>query len=165
MRKSSLIFQVVFGIYPPALQVTGRKMQQVILDSDSESDTCEEVGDRTNISNETQEYFEASIKCEKIVISSDSEDDIHIHVIPTFQIPKFQKVQTAQNLYRTGEEVNLEGIITDLFENDPWTKCCLCNTTIKHKNFEKHYQKVHRDEMKQKCKEALQDLIYLRQSF
>ena len=123
-------------------------MQQVILDS--ESDTCEEVGDRTSSSNETQEYFEVdetSIKCEKIVISSDSEDDVH--VIPTF--PTFH----VQNLSRAGEVVNPVMISRDPFEKDPWTKCCLCNITIKHKNIEKHCQKAHMDEMRKKCKEAL----------
>ena len=100
--------------------IKGRKKQQIFLDSDSETDDiCEKVDERTKNSIETPEYFELdnpNIKCEKIVISSDSEDD---------------------------KDVNPKMITTDPLEKDPWTKCCICECRIKQKNLEKHFRNVH----------------------
>ena len=126
--------------------ITGRKMQQVFLDSDSETEDCEKLP--VNEPND-KEYFEPvdKIKSESITISSDSEDGIEI--IPT---------TPAQNPARPVETEN-PWMICSVPKEGPSIQCHFCHAKCKSKNLLKHYNKVHHAEMSKRCIEAFNEFL------
>ena len=126
--------------------ITGRKMQQVVLDSDSEKEVCE----RLPVSKpKVIEYFEPveKVKSEEISISSDSEDGIEIIQTTPGQNPARPVV--AENPW----------MICSFPREGPLIKCHFCNAKCKSKNLLKHYSKVHYAEMSKRCTDAFNEFL------
>ena len=145
--REEIVIDITSSFHNISSCITGRKMQQVVLNSDSETEVCERLP-----INEPQEYFEpdTKIKSEEIIISSDSEDGIEIIATNPDLIPA-----------RPVENVNPLMIkINPIKEGPMLIQCCFCNATCRSKNLLKHCKKVHRVEMTRRCTEAYHEFLW-----
>ena len=126
--------------------ITGRKLQQVVLDSDSETEACEKLPVNKP---KDKEYFEPvdKIKSERITISSDSEDGIEIIQTTPAQNPS--RPVAAENPW----------VISSVPKEVSIIQCHFCKAKCKSKNLLKHYNKVHHAEMSKRCTEAFNEFL------